>query len=964
MSQDEKLLAPHWIVRLFGGSRSTFTLSENGITVCKENGEKFTVLTESFLQDATLDNGLFFSKLILKTDQGEKKFRGLREADAKALFAWLRDYWYQQLAPVITEQAMAIKRILATGYLRTSKWNKVQQLAQQGLKRFGEVPEETCVGVKPHQDFMLVHQIANWNEQDIDAFRDRYVARMKAKHQQYFDSVESNPLTESQKSACIIDEDNNLVLAGAGTGKTSTMIGRAGFLIKEGLAKPNQILMLAFAKKAAEEMQERLEEKIEEQGIKASTFHSLGKAIIAYVEGAQPAISVFAEDEKKLAWQVNEWFEEYLTQSDYKKTVLNYFKNHLYPSVNPFDFQNEGEYFDFIRANDIRTLKGELVKGVGECYVANFLFKMGVEYCYEASYEHATRSLDFRQYKPDFYLPEYGIYIEHVGVDRDGNTAPYVDREKYHEGMIWKRELHKRNKTKLVETYHYDLMEGQLLIALEKSLTSLGVEFNPLPDEAVLATLREFGAVSAFAILLTQLLKRYKANWLTPEELERKIDGLSNNAQMRAALEILDPIFNAYQWLLKNNQEIDFDDMIGKALDYVQAGRFKSPWRYILVDEFQDISDPRAKLVKALAESGRDTSLFCVGDDWQAIYRFTGSDIRFTTAFSEIFGPTKITTLDKTFRFNNSICDVASTFVLKNPSQVKKQLTTHVKVAQPAVSLLRAESNSRKGQTANEDRLDLILQRISYIANANSTVYLLARFGFVLPDPSELSGLRNKYRNLKIDTQTMHASKGKEADYIVVLGLEKGVFGFPSQKVTHPLLDSLLPTAEDYDYSEERRLFYVALTRAKKRVYLVCDMVCPSEFIEELIDDKYPIDLNEFEITFMQRFAELIRCIQCETGAMLPRAGKKGDFYGCSNYPLCNYAENGCKTCGSPFQHLGRFKVCTNPDCASWVPTCLKCGAEMIKRNGRNGEFWGCRNYRGSEDVSCSATENTIEYIK
>jgi len=413
--------------------------------------------------------------------------------------------------------------------------------------------------------------------------------------------------------------------------------------------------------------------------------------------------------------------------------------------------------------------------------------------------------------------------------------------------------------------------------------------------------------------------------------------------------------------LLKDNQEIDFDDMIGKALDYVQAGRFRSPWRYILVDEFQDISDPRARLVSALKASAPDASLFCVGDDWQAIYRFTGSDIQFTTDFSSVFGATKVTALDKTFRFNNSICDVASRFVLQNPSQVSKKLTTNTKVTKPAVSLLRVE-NKGKGQSSDEDRLVLVLQRISYIAKANSAVYLVARFGFVLPDRAALSELRSRYPNLTIDTQTMHASKGKEADYVVVLGLEKGMFGFPSRKATHPLLDALLPTAENFAYSEERRLFYVALTRAKKRVYLISDMNDASEFVDELMKDKYPIELNEFDITFMQRFAELIRCIKCETGAMKTRSGRNGDFYGCSNFPLCNYAENGCTSCGSAFQHMGRFKVCTNPDCDSWVPTCLKCGAEMVKRSGRYGEFWGCRNYRRGQEVSCSETENTIEY--
>ena len=175
IASTEKLLTPHGIARLFGGSSTTFTLSANGITVCKDNGETFTVLVESFLQDVRLSKGLFLCKLTLKTDQGDKVFNGLRKDDANALFVWLRDYWYQQLALVISEQAQAIKKILAMGYLRSSRWANVQNLAQQALERFGNIPRKACVGRVDHQDFVLVHQVANWQTQDVEAFRERLV---------------------------------------------------------------------------------------------------------------------------------------------------------------------------------------------------------------------------------------------------------------------------------------------------------------------------------------------------------------------------------------------------------------------------------------------------------------------------------------------------------------------------------------------------------------------------------------------------------------------------------------------------------------------------------------------------------------------------------------------------------------------------------------------------------------------
>jgi DNA helicase-4 len=367
--------------------------------------------------------------------------------------------------------------------------------------------------------------------------------------------------------------------------------------------------------------------------------------------------------------------------------------------------------------------------------------------------------------------------------------------------------------------------------------------------------------------------------------------------------------------------------------------------------------------VKALRDSVPDCSLFCVGDDWQAIYRFTGSDIGYTTGFQDKFGATKVTALDKTFRFNNKICDVASEFVLKNPAQVRKDLTTHLKVNRPAVSIMRKSPEPSSKDSAIDPRLREVLNKISARVEEGSTVYLLGRFGFNLPNTGTVKTLSRIYPNLAISTMTMHGSKGKEADFVVLLGLQSGKNGFPSEKITHPLLEALLPKQEAYDYAEERRLFYVAVTRARHRAYLICDMTAASKFVIELVTERYPVELEEFETSLAQKLFQAINCRKCDTGTMVPRNGKFGSFFGCTHYPLCDNAENGCQSCGNPMQRLGRFKVCINPDCASWVPTCTQCGAEMTQRGGRNGKFWGCRNYRSEENVSCSHTENSITYV-
>jgi DNA helicase-4 len=952
----------------FGFKPMAFSASEGKLFVSVGNKKRERIAVDRLIHELRFKKTILGSSLRIPTAKGALEVSWLNHESATAAYRSLHRCGYQHVLPQVDMAARQIAAVLTKGYLRTSRFRSVQMAALHAFDLYKVMPCAEYLSDGEFRQFGLVNTVAHWGKGDIEAYRGRYVSRMIDQHSAYFDRVESNPLTPKQREACVIDEDNNLVLAGAGTGKTSVMIGRAGFLLASSQAQPREILMLAFGNKAAAEMQERLDERLGEnqQGVTASTFHKLGKDIIAQVEGAQPSISAIAEDDKKLQREVSGWFERRIDNQNYRQGLLKYFEHYLYSTVNPFDFQSEGEYYEYIKDNEIRTLKGELVKSVGECLVANHLFMLGVEYRYEADYRMKTRSLEFRQYAPDFYLPEQDIYIEFYGIDRAGNTAPFVDREQYHEGIKWKRELHREHETALIELYHYENIEGILLHQLRTHLTTAGIEFNPLPEEAVLATLREFGAVKAFAILLSQMLRLYRSSWFDQESRAQKVNQSADPGQFAAALELLLPILEDYENYLANEDKIDFDDMIGKALRYVKQGKFTSRWRYILVDEFQDISDPRAQLVKAIKQASAECSLFCVGDDWQAIYRFTGSDIGFTSHFESHFGETKTISLDKTFRFNNSISDVASRFIQANPAQLKKEMTTLKQVKTPAVVLHRETAREESGDTKNDNRLYEILQHISerQKEGQKASVYLLARYWFSLPEKHQINELSQIFPNLDIQNQSIHASKGKEADYVVLLGLINGKHGFPSKKITHPLLEALLPKAESYAFAEERRLFYVAITRAKERAYLVADMAVASDFVVELIEKEYPLELNEFNVSLIQQLFQHIRCKGCSTGAMVFRENQQSRFQrflGCTNYPLCKHTEEVCHECGQAMEHIGRFRVCIDTACRTWVPKCTKCSTDMALRKGRYGEFWSCRNWR-SEGVSCESTENTIAY--
>jgi len=730
------------------------------------------------------------------------------------------------------------------------------------------------------------------------------------------------------------------------------MIGRAGYLIKSGKTVPEKILMLAYARKAADEMEERIQSKLGINNLTVKTFHSLGKQIITKVEGIVPAINKMAEDKLLRARFVDDQIKGLLEDEQYKSRLVNYFINHQFPYESAFKYKSLGDYNQSILDNELRTFQGELVKSYEECEIANFLFRQGIIYEYEANYEVRIESAEYKIYQPDFFLPDYGIYIEHFGVDENNRTPPFIDQKSYVEGMQWKRDQHEKNNTKLIETYSYLKRQGILAYTLSDKLQEAGVVFNPVPANEILKTLNEFGQISKFSQLLENVLALFKSANLDIQGLVSLAQQHEDHERMHAAAFLFEPIYEAYQQKLTETKTIDFEDMIGKAIGYVESGRYQSPYNYLLIDEFQDISASRARLIKGLLNQKPDNSLFCVGDDWQSVYRFTGSDVSITKDFTEYFGYTATSVLDKTFRFNNKIGDFASQFVMRNPTQIQKQINSHKQITNSAVSLIKTNQESVGLNAA----LSAINSKVN--DNANASVLILGRFSFKRPDTVPF---KIEYPKLRCQFMTIHASKGKEADYVIILGMEKGKHGFPSEKVTHPLLELLLPKAELFEHAEERRLMYVAITRAKHHVYLISDGSKASDFIRELLKDKYDMLCDEFNGDGFQENIADISCSHCKTGYMVPRDGPYGSFFGCNQYPLCNHKETACQWCGCGLKEKGRFRVCENKRCDYVEPICPKCRGTLNLRKGQYGQFWGCSHYRKGSEFSCGHTEKYID---
>ncbi len=799
------------------------------------------------------------------------------------------------------------------------------------------------------------------SEELVAAANDDFVLSELVEYGSFFDSIESQPLTNSQRRSCVVDEDCNLVLAGAGTGKTSTMIGRAGYLVASDRAKPHELLMLAYAQKAAKEMQERQDSRLKSLQVKGSptvkTFHALGLEIIGAVEGRRPDIHLMAIDNQVFAKFIDEQLKKCCDDPDYRELIIRYCGSEKFTYRNPFDFSSISEYNEYVRINELRTLKNEVVKSFEEIVIANFLNANSVAYIYEQSYKVDTAGPDYRQYKPDFYLPEYDVYIEHFALDKSGKPPSHFDQQKYLSGIDWKRDLHKLHETKLIETYSFQKREGLLESRLAEALKANDVEMIPRSSQELLDELLASSQVNEFAILLSDFLTLFKESDYSLSELNKKAKSDIDSSRLCLLLSLFAPILDAYQTELSDSGQIDFADMIRKASDYVEAGAFQSPYIQILVDEFQDINKSRARLLKALCQQRIESGLFAVGDDWQSIYRFTGSDITYTREFSSYFGATATTSLEQTFRFNNMIGKVSSEFVLKNPAQITKSIESKVYVDQPALSMIRAVRDEDGLRIA----LDAIVNRRCNNSTEGSNVLVLGRYNFTIKEWLQSVAkrqLKSQFPSLSIEFMTVHSAKGKEADFVVILGLGQGKNGFPSEKPTDPILKWLLPIQEPYPQAEERRLFYVALTRARHRVYLIYNPTEASSFVQELldIDSGYPICKDEIAEGLMCVDIPHVVCPDCGRGALLPKSGPYGVFVGCSCFPYCKHMEKPCPQCGGLMKSNGRFRICVNPVCGASIPICLNCGGVMVERSGPYGKFWGCTNYKRSGEYVCTYT--------
>ena len=677
--------------------------------------------------------------------------------------------------------------------------------------------------------------------------------------------------------------------------------------------------------------------------IEARTFHAIAYDIIGIVEGSKPALADHATDDMAFTNLIKQILKDLVHRlSDVSQAIIAWFAHFLVEPKTEWDFQTKHEFYTHMEAQDLRTLQGEKVKSYEELQIANWLYENGVAYEYEPDYEHKVSEVGRRDYQPDFRLTESGIYIEHFGVRRqkmaDGRdrltTAPFVDREEYLEGMEWKRRVHAEHGTTLIETFSYERQEGRLLTGLAEKLAP-HVTLRPRPVDTIYDRIVELKQVDDFSKMLGTFLRKYKSGGYRIEDCATKSDRMKLGKRAKAFLDVFAPVFDEYQKRLAGR--IDFEDMILRAAGYAETGQYRSPFRHILVDEFQDISQSRARLVKALKNQHADARIFAVGDDWQSIFRFAGSDIHLMRHFGREFGGNfdgeagvhRTVDLGRTFRSVDQIAFAARTFVLRNPAQIQKKIVPAGTATEPAIKIVPVSKNE-EGRTLSEVLAGLPAQGAKPV-----TVLLLGRYRFLEPD---LQDLRRRFPSLGINFKTIHASKGLEADHVILLNADSGRTGFPSEIVDDPLLSLVSPEEEAFQNAEERRVMYVAMTRARHTLTIMTSNARPSAFVTELKKDPAygivadPIATMEDHI-----------CGECG-GRLLGVTGQDGRvWYRCEHVQHCANLLPACPSCAAALPRPQKGTELLGCSCGAKFPCCPDCDdGWLVERTGPYSTFLGC----------------------
>ena len=796
-----------------------------------------------------------------------------------------------------------------------------------------------------------------------------FVDRALNSKKDYFDLAlkEFGPdmmLDEEQRKAVVTDDDYCLLIAGAGAGKTTTMAAKVRYLVEEKGVDPNEILVISFTNKAVDELRERINDKLG-MGVKISTFHSLGFDIIKKNRCPEVIYSQYGMitnilqkiilDDRKLLEKLILFFGYYFDIED------DFFNSS--GSLNEFHKAKASRDYETLRSNieghiqkvgdqrmsRMKTLTGEYLRSSQEVQIANFLYLNNIDYEYEKIYSKIIKGSN-KKYTPDFYITqgELNVYLEHYGVSESGISDGVKDPKRYKKNIHDKRKHHKKHKTTLIETWSSYYDGRSLLTHLEEILRKKGFVLKPRDPKEVYNKIIETGKekyTSQFTLFIETFIRLYKTAGYGEEGFE-KLREMTSNVRSLLFLDIVEKIYSEYMDALQRENKIDFADMINEAVAYLdEIENDNLPYKYIIIDEFQDIARQRFILINKLSKV-TDAKITAVGDDWQSIFAFAGSDISLFTHFVENMGHGTELRINNTYRNSQELIDIAGQFIQKNTAQKKKRLISKKRIREPIA--IRPYDDGERPLFAKGKVVEEIIGEILTEFGENSSILLLGRYGFD-GDNLSRSGYFNKdfsgkitsikYPQANLTFMTAHGSKGLGYDNVVILNMSEGKYGFPCQIEDDPIMKLVTTDDNSIPFAEERRLFYVALTRTKNRAYVAAPIRRPSRFLIELIKDcdlSYPHNMNMKIIDPID-----IRCPRCKYPLRYEHNRTYGlPLYICTNDPeACGFMTN-----NREYKH-DIFKC---PSCED--------GYMIVRKKENRPPFYGCTEYK-KDGTGCNHTE-------
>lgn len=625
-----------------------------------------------------------------------------------------------------------------------------------------------------------------------------------------FKTIDPNiKLDNNQKNIVIEKNKYCLVIAGAGAGKTTTMAAKVKYLCEVENIKPCEILMISYTNKAVLELKDRINKDFK-LPIKIATFHALGLEIISKYDKKKTIVTNQAQIIKR-------YINNYDEIKD--RLIFDYIVKFYYQRLSDIIFENKKKYLEYKKNTKLYNLKSEVMDNYIDVIISNILILNKIDHEYKKEFLHNRKII----------IPTFKI--------KDKENIIYINTYEYSNVYLKKSEVKKYQK---IRTYFSKNFENSYIEVIdEKSFVEkfiCDLSYHGLNLELYSSNLykkiliEHQDKINELVVFLTNYVSLMKTKGKIFDDMNKYI----NQPREYIFMSIVKLIINNYDQYLENNDLIDFEMMVNKANKIIDDNdEILLDYKYIIIDEYQDIANERFNLINKLS-TALNANITAVGDDWQSIFSFAGSEISLFMNFKEKFPSAVELKIVNTYRNSQKLIDIAGKFVQVNRLQIKKKLYSDKKTTNPIVIV-----------SYSKDKNEVLKKIIDEIVNEyglKKNILIIGRFNFelnqILKDKefkkSSDKIIYRKYPCLMLSFMSAHSSKGLGYDNVILYNGDNSIYGFPAQIVDNSLYDLIDQKSLEIEHAEERRLFYVALTRTKNSTYIIASKTKPSVFVLEI----------------------------------------------------------------------------------------------------------------------------------